>query len=490
VLRYTGHPLVDIGIATIVAFARKGDPGEITEADLGQVTDYIAREYVQEPLSSFLTVAFPNSGWVQPSYRGHPEKRGVYAQRLLHAYSSDTPRLDARCAFTGEQVADVPFDVKGDLKPGRAYRQHVPMLTGVDVINFFPGGEAGLPVSGLAILALQALPLGCAKCAGRLLAVHSDNAEITQHFAATFLEQNRRAVQLAQRSGSSKMPEARLSHRTLLVDLLLQAHGEQRDARGERLPFSVTAYHLTNFGQQPKLDIYQLPLQITAFLIDTQTARYRDQWNAIVRRAWQVAPTKKGGKQDEQGFEPRSNWLYEDLFRLPGNAREFLRTYFLREALRYARSDRGDPRGGYSLKDEAGLVSWGLTECFLWRVLNMDKGRIEQIRTMGDQLADYVASQNDRRFFQSFYMERRYDWFRNALIKANLAQVKRGHAPIITLDPYIEVFEEGDDVARSDWQLARDLVLIRMVERLYKQGWLGRNVDVITESSEEETQAA
>ena len=115
----------------------------------------------------------------------------------------------------------------------------------------------------------------------------------------------------------------------------------------------------------------------------------------------------------------------------------------------------------------------------------MDKERIESIRNLGDQLADYVASQNDRRFFRQFYVEQRYDYFRNALIKANLAYVKRGNPPFITLDPYIEVFEEGDEVAWSQWRLARDLVLIRMVERLYENGWLGGNIDALPDDSEE-----
>ena len=111
----------------------------------------------------------------------------------------------------------------------------------------------------------------------------------------------------------------------------------------------------------------------------------------------------------------------------------------------------------------------------------MDKERVEQIRAMGDRLAYFVEGQNDRRFFREFFTIQRYDRFRTALIKANLAEVKRGQAPIITLDPYIEVFEEGNELARQDWRLARDLVLIRMVERLYERKWLGGNADAIPE---------
>ena len=108
------------------------------------------------------------------------------------------------------------------------------------------------------------------------------------------------------------------------------------------------------------------------------------------------------------------------------------------------------------MKDQTDLVSWKITARFLKRILNMEKYRIEEIRKLGDQLADYVSGENDRRFFRDFFTERRYDPFRTALIKANLAHVKRGKPPFITLDPYIDVFEAGDEVARSDWQLARD----------------------------------
>ena len=488
-LKYTGHPLVDVGMATIAAFAGKCDPARLTAGDLDKMADYITREYTRQPLRSFLTVAFPNSGFTQPAYNKQPEKRQIYAERVLYAYRTDTPTLDERCVFTGQPVAAVPFDVKGELTPGYTFRQHIPLLTGEGVINFHPYGVAGLPVSGAVMLALQAFPLGCAKCSGRLLAVHSDNDDLTYHFVETFLRGNRKAIQLAQAAGSKKMPETRFSHLTLLIDVLLQARDLQREAREDERLFSLTAYHLTNSGQGADLNIYYLPLEMIGFLRDMQLAEYHQEWNAIVRRAWEVAPKSKRKKQDDKPFQPRRNWLYEDLFDLPGNAPRFLRTYFLRVALRYAKG-KTDPRTDYSLQNEANLVSWKITERFLGRIMHMDKERIEQIRKMGDQLADYVSSQHERRFFREFFTVQRYYLFRTALIKANLAHVKRGNPPIITFDPYIEVFEEGNELARSNWQLARDLVLIRMVERLYEQGWLGSNIDAIPETEEQESEQA
>jgi CRISPR-associated protein Cst1 len=498
VLKYTGHPLVDVGVATITAFAGKRDPGALTANDLDRVADYIAREYVEQPLKSFLTVAFTSNAWFS-QYAYNPDVPGLSDEKRqerrqtrsrLASYHLEQWKETAdksgtaRGVFTGERT--IAVELSGKLTKGRAGRAQVPLALGDKYINFYAGGDPGLAISGKALLCLQAFPLGCAKCGGRLLIVHSDNDELTYHFAKTFLIRNRKAVQMARAAGEKKMPETQFSHRTLLVDTLLKVQIEAKDESEQ--PFSLTAYHLSNSGQGPKLDIYHLPLEITGFLREMQTADYHNEWNAIVHRAWEVAPKRKRKKGDKP-FQPRRNWLYEDLFDLPDNAPRFLRTYFLRIALRYARG-KTDPRVDYSPQKETNLISWKITGRFLWRILHMDKERIEQIRTMGDQLADYVSDQNDRRFFREFFTVQRYDHFRTVLVKANLAHVKRGSPPIITFDPYIEVFEEGNELAHPDWRLARDLVLIRMVECLYKQGWLGSNADILPESAEDETESA
>ncbi|NPV08288.1 MAG: type I-B CRISPR-associated protein Cas8b1/Cst1 [Anaerolineae bacterium] len=478
-LRYTGHPLYDVGVATITAFAGKRDPADLVESDLEAIATYMAREYVRQPLKSFLTVAFPNSGFTQPAFEKTPERRHAYAQSVLGAYGA-LPLDDETCIFTGEPAAAVIFKDRDDVPPGRAFRQHIPLLTGEGVINFHPYGDAGVPVSGTAMLALQALPLGSAKVGGRLLAVHSDNEEIIYHFAASFLEENRRLIQLAQAEGSTKMPEPRLSYRTLLIATLLNAQRMQREAVASEEPFSITAYHLTNSGQGADLSMYHLPSQVVSFLAEMFTAKYRGKWQTIVNRAWE-----RPGRGAGEDFEPGRNYLYEDLFGLPDNARFFVRTYLLREAAQYARGRAQDPRGEYSLAEEAGMVSWDITERFLRRIMNVDKERIEQIRALGDRLAEYISSENDRGFFRGFFTEQRYPYFRNLLVKANLQSVRRGHPPLVTLEPYIQVFEEGDELAQADWRLARDLVLIRMVERLYEAGWLGQNRETLTELTTE-----
>ncbi|MDI6711144.1 MAG: type I-B CRISPR-associated protein Cas8b1/Cst1 [Bacillota bacterium] len=482
-LNYTGHPLYDVGVATVTAFAEKDTPEAVTEEELEKVASFIEKEYVRDPLRSFLGVAFTTNAWFnQPAFAKQPEKRQDYANRLLRSFNA-LPG-DEYCSYSGEPATSVAFSDK--LPPGRAFRQHIPMITGEGVINFFPWGDAGLPVSGKATLCLQVFPMGCAKCGGRLLAVHSDNPDLIREFAVDFLRRNRLELSAAQLAGSTKMPEAPSSARTLLIETLLAIEERRQEEAAERCPSSVTAYHLTNSGQSnplddrnPPLEIHHLPMEITGFLFRLNSPIYRNEWRAICERAWRLALSPKRRGDSAGGTVPRvkRNFLYEDLFRLPDNASSFVRRYFLRIPVRNSSDD--DPRKYYSIQDEASLVSWKITELFMERVMNVDKERIQQVRELGDRLAEYVSGDNDRRFFTSFFSERNYDHFRTALIKANLAHVKRGNAPLVTLDPYIVVFEEGCEMARPNWQLARDLVLIRMIERLHDLGWLGKNADAL-----------
>ncbi|MCI0617861.1 type I-B CRISPR-associated protein Cas8b1/Cst1, partial [bacterium] len=161
---YTGHPLVDVGIATICAFAGKSDPSTLTIHDLDNAADYMEENYIVDPLKSFLSVVFTsNSGLSQPAYNKQPEKRKEYAKKVLRAYKSSKQISDMTCVFTGKPAVDLSLDLRDELPRGYTFRQHFPILTGENVTNFFPYGKAGLPVSGLALLAIHALPLCCAK---------------------------------------------------------------------------------------------------------------------------------------------------------------------------------------------------------------------------------------------------------------------------------------------------------------------------------------
>lgn len=512
-LRYTGHPLVDVGVATILAYCEKTDPAEITDADLQKVADFIERNYTIQPLQSFLTVAFGGtSGFTQPAYKDFPEKRIAYARKVAKEYATQSQGMTDICAFMGIPISGVSWSLndKDPLPAGRAFREHIPLLNGHGVFNFLSSGSVqGLPVSGLAMLCIQFAPMGCAKCGGRLLAVHSDNIELMQRFAWRFFKANERSMNEAQAAEDSeigkKMREADHSAQTLLIKTLQEVEDDRQAAHRNEQSASVTAYHFSNSGQtnpldtrSPPLSIYYLPLQITDFLAIANTPPYRQKWQEIAHRAWQRPPTPKKGNVTPSNtlFVPRYNRLYEDVSTLSDGVftdmdktARFIRTYFLRVPRKNFPSD--DPTTQYSLTNEAMLVSWELVALFLRKVIRMNDTRINEMRDLGDRLAEYVQQLGDKRFFRDFFKTTRDYDFRLALIKANTQAVRAGMEPLIRYKPYVTIFFEdgslpGEELLRTDWRLMRDLVYIRMVEQLYENGWIGKNPDVITEEASSE----
>jgi CRISPR-associated protein Cst1 len=398
----------------------------------------------------------------------------------------NAPSTHENDPFLHHPAAAIPYDVKGELPPGRAFRQHVPLLSGEGYINFHPFGDPGIPLSGEAMLAFQALPLGCAKVGGRLLAVHSDDPRLLLHFARAFLYTNLSNIHAAQLTGERKLPETS-PHRpkTTLVRHLVEALQERHKSAHHRTPPTVTGYYFTNSGQGAELEIFPLPLEVSNFL---QTAvanpKYSDAWHQLVTRAWEITKAKRGQTQTPP---PRYNRLYEDLFALPQDAPTFIRRYFLRRRL--GRNwGKGDPTANYAWQHETALLSWQLTELFLRKVMLMNPERIQHIRALGDALAEYIVTQNDRRFFRAFLTAQRYGHLRMALIKASHAEVKRGRPPLITLERFLAVFEEAEEEPYPDWKLGRDLVLIRLFEQLYAKGWLQRHAEEVDLPEEEEDQ--
>jgi CRISPR-associated protein Cst1 len=65
-LRYTGHPLADVGVATICAMVDKSDPGALTLEDLDTVAKEIAEYYFSGLMTSYLSCVFMNAQKDQP----------------------------------------------------------------------------------------------------------------------------------------------------------------------------------------------------------------------------------------------------------------------------------------------------------------------------------------------------------------------------------------------------------------------------------------
>lgn len=476
-LRYTQHPFVDAGVAAVVAFSKKSHPEEVDEQDLVKVIEYISKHYPRKPASSFVQLAFTiNAVYTQPAVRD-VEKREADSRAFLQVILEPASHSDAeKCGFCGRGALKKEIKAMKRVS-GPITRQHVPLILAKGLINFFPTfSSLGVSICGSCLFAIQAMPLGAGSCGGRLLIVHSDDEETNLDFARRFIERHQRNFQLTE---LTKYPAERFP-RTILIDELLEiARRREEEGRDDSARYgSVTAYHFTNYGTNADIDLYHLPHQIVEFLRIARTGKYAQTWNKIARRGWQLVEGAEAGVA--------RNYLYEDLFDLPERVGRFVRIYFLRQGFNVSQRFKDDPRAGYRLEEELEFISWDLTSMFLREVMGMEKERRDVIKKLGDKLSSYISETNDRKFFGDFYRSQGgYKELRGILIKVSNSEVRKGRPPLIGFDEFVTIFEEGEDWPRVDWRLARDLVLIRMIEQLHEKGWMVANKEILPEDEPE-----
>jgi CRISPR-associated protein Cst1 len=483
-LNWTGHALVDVGIATLCVMSGKDDPAVLTLEDLDSAATEMERYYFSGALTSYLTCVFMNSEYVQP---GSGEKKSAsrkrYAERVLRAHraSTDDEATGQICAFSGEAATHL------------IHRGQMPLLTGQGVLNFFPEASGGLFVSGPYVTALQALPLGGRRSEGRLLVAHSDEPSLTIALARNFVEDNRRLLGLAMsgrlpdREGAdeglprehaawdsakkqAKYPDAKAAFTLIASDLLDVMRG-RHEAGATDTRASLHVYWLSSSGQGPSLEIFTLPSNLIRFFREVSRAATSAAWEGLLRRAWVIPNDQLKARSKDKSTTTlvgpgRSRnvalgdllSIYADGFVDVRRARSFVRRHLLAEH-----------RGAIERPDDC---SWELTDLFLKEVLVMSPDRVERIRAFADMLAEHIAEKNDRKAFRAITFAQRPWELRNALEKTQRNEYLANQRLLFSFDDYINVFEAEENAGFADWSLIRDLICIRLIEQLHKKRWL------------------
>ena len=422
---WTGNPLVDVGIATLCALTDRSSPADLTHDDLDSAAKEMEDYYFSGLLMSYLTCVFMNSEYVQPGEGPKKEKsRSAYARRVLFAHSSvpDPEAAGLTCVFSGQPATHL------------IHRGQMPLLTGENVLNFYPAGLGCLPIAGPYLTAIQALPLGGRRCEGKLLIGHSDSGDVTIELARRYLADNRRLLQLSktgqlpQKDGAdpsllreqgawdtqkkrAKYPDAKAAPSLILSDLAeirVLRNAVERDR-----PVSMTVYWLSSSGQGPSLALFHLPSNVIVFLTKAGMAKTQAQWSYIVTKGWQrpggepnVDAALRSSTPAEQRRPARKQSVIEGG---PGRSRNsVLADLFeiyesgvvdLREAQKFLRRHILSELRGKIQTPEA--CDWSLTELFLKEVLGMDQQRIDAIRTFADRLAEHISSRNNKKLDQT-----------------------------------------------------------------------------------------
>ena len=448
-LEWTGHPFVDAGVAGLTVFAEKRDPAEVTEDDLSKFAKWAESSYFSKEMSGWIASVF-TSNFVNYSFS--PEKRKEVLKGILESYKEES-NLTEKCTFFNRPAS---FYAARDL---------VPMLSGRGSASFYADGKPDLPLSGLAVTALQGLSLAAPLVGGRALVVAADDPSWTREIVQRWQPEMRKRAQLSVTTG--KKGKIWSYPRTRLVSTLLDI---LRDQELTDYPGSVTIFHASNSGQGPDVKIYTLSAPVFAFLRRARNATHLAAWQSIESKMW----TTKVRKDQEPAFATR-NALYEGLFGLPRGAGRFLRRFFFQPCIDFLKKAKN------SKEPEAHVQLWNLVEVFLEVILVMNKERIEAIRRLGDDLAESVASDNDRRLFRKIYEGRLPSHVGQLINQLDLKRLSRGKAPVVGLDDYLMIFFEGDELARADFYLAWDLTKIRVIEMLYEKKWFDGNKDVLAE---------
>ncbi len=473
-LHWTGHPLIDMGIAAVTLATESLAPDDVT---LEQWRDFMQRlehNYVNGLFKKPSSILFTLNGFDNPGKGYTAQKRRQDIGNVFAKTRLETAPLDTHCAYFPEYPAML-----------RAARNRIPMIQGEGQINFYPLGETGIPLSGIALGCLLALPVVSPIVSGRFMIVAMDDVNLFLNLCYNWFAELQREYTI-ENVANGTLQERKAGRTRLLdeMDRLLTPEGQKLRHREDFSGYvTTTLYHISNSGNGPGLAIYTIPPLVSYFIVRANSGQYRMAWEALKRAFWRSPKGKLEGSEPQRVERLVSkNDLYELLNTLPDNALSFIQNYILKYVSYRV--------GLFTTIQVANLDMWPLLEIFLQEVLFMDRNRIEKIRTLADELASEIHDNQDKQLFRRLMglesNARSYSALRTLLIKAAREKVKRCQHLLFTLDDYLTIFEQAEEYPHADWRYARDLIRVRCLETLHSKNYFGENSELLQDLTEDE----
>lgn len=457
-IRYTGNPYVDAGVAVLELRLQKACD-EMTLEDLAFQAEEIKKEYTKPLWKSYLMVHLPNCAWTQKDLSS--EKNQAYLGKVLESYKPEYPELNRKCAF-----CERPSKIRAD-------RRYVPLLTGETVISSGAAGVPGLPVCGWCVFAVHFYPFATLKVDGCPLFWQTPAPTWTRRLTRIFVERLARVLGIS----SDELPKLRWP-KTRLLQAAREAMERLETEQMGSVPrlSDITGIHATNYGTDPSFEELHIPRGLLEFW---REAGAFPAYKKIERQAWEIADSKPKAKKGKQAKKARKDAVdsTSGFPEISAEIFEFTQRNYLYEALGEAfRSDDYREQAKrvaakFFLAKQGKRVEPAtikVTELFLERVAGMERERLEAIREIADQIADHliIGAGDHRAAGQLIRRKLRLGEFLQFLsyIQRKLSDL---HKPLQWEKVLTALnLESNDDRTATDQWLVQELILIRLYERL------------------------
>jgi CRISPR-associated protein Cst1 len=453
-LKWTGNPFVDSGIASTLAYREKDSPEDITFEDLQAMRDLLFTVYTKPAWrKSFHNIFTGNCKLLQNSYKTDQKRNEEYS-KFLDSLLANTKEL----AASGNCMACGQRDFVS-----RKSKVDIPMTGSGSSKGFFPSAASGADFCEVCAFMVQCSPLNYYVCGGaRFLILQTASEEIKKIWAQETIAYVNKQIASGNFTGSFN--EGYTNAQNALFHITSKIARNAQRLKDNNV--SISLYHFSNYLQNPELMIYEMPSPVFRFVVAMQLEKFRGDWLGIVRRGFFFRQngkeiSLKEEKIGDEEFKEKQNSVYLDLLKGKSIIPKFFNQ---RQKKVYSKFD--------------------LVRVYLREVLSMNDQRIETIKKVADEIAAFIQkSPRGKRRLRDLEVSVKFRDFCNALRKISKERIELNpDKPLFTVDEFAkELFPEGS----YRFGDTRYLILFRLYEQLHdwlkQQGEIAENEDAVKE---------
>jgi CRISPR-associated protein Cst1 len=449
---FVGDPIVDSGLMAIKLLTKR-ELYDCSNEDLKKQSDDLVNLYLTPAWSKDILSIFPNSTYVQTARNYDKEAN---SKEFLQELIDNINNFDADagyCIFCGK-----PAYKRRDGKP--FVKTQIPLIGSSDYTNFFPSFKNGIDICARCALAVQFAPILFYKTGGKPSAISCNNKDVIKAFGMECIEYiNKQKVLNAFKSKETSgiFDEGFKSPQNALFHLAYKLSTNYKSLLNSNEEIMI--YRIDNYNQNPSgVSIYKLPNNVFKFVISMmKSPEYKRIWYVLLSEHYHGKEVTKDGLPF---WKVHYNTIHDNLL----NNRSILWAF------------RDD-------KAKEPTVPFIIVEHYMDLVRNMNKQRIEAIRNLADKIAICIEETKDKRRINDIVSAKDLPAFRNQLRHIFRDWQKLGKdEPMITYDEYIATVIPGD---YSGWREVRDLMIIRLYEKLHDMLSTEKEDEVELEGDEE-----